>query len=265
MARVAIVTGSNDGIGFEIVRRLCKEFDGDVYLTARDNANGLKAVATLQAEGFHPKFHQLDITSQDSVENLKQHLVQTYGGLDVLVNVNNAGIAYTVSTAPFCEQASVTVAYNFTGTLRVIKALFPLIRPHGRVVNVSSAPARLEHLRSKFSDPDLTEDGLVALMDQFVKDVNEGRHSEGGWSNTAYATSKVGMSALSSIYAREARRLGKEDVLVNACCPDCCQTDMSGHSEPLTAVEGADTAVHLALLPPGSPSGEFWNEKLVTV
>ena len=65
MARVAVVTGANKGIGFEIVKRLCKEFDGLVYLTARDAANGQKAVAKLEAEGLHPRFHQLDITSQD--------------------------------------------------------------------------------------------------------------------------------------------------------------------------------------------------------
>ena len=270
MARLAVVTGSNKGIGFEIVRRLCKEFDGDVYLTARDTANGLKAVAQLEAEGLHPKFHQLDITSQASVENLKQHLVQTYGGLDILVN--NAGMAFTDdSTAPpFSEQASVTVANNFTGTLRITKALFPLIRPHGRIVNVSSSAGHLSilqnHLQEKFSDPGLTEDGLIALMDQFVNDVHEGQHIERGWPNTAYGTSKVGMTALTKVYARQAARLGKDDVLVNACCPGWCQTDMaSGSNAPLTAAQGAETPVHLALLPPGSPNGEFWEDRSVSV
>ena len=38
---VAIVTGANKGIGFGIVRALCKKFQGDVYLTARDEARGL--------------------------------------------------------------------------------------------------------------------------------------------------------------------------------------------------------------------------------
>ena len=266
MARVAVVTGSNKGIGFEIVKRLCKEFDGDVYLTARDAANGLKAVANLEEEGLHPKFHQLDITSQDSVENLKQYLVKTHGGLDVLVN--NAGMAYTNdSTAPFSEQASVTVANNFTGTLRISKALFPLIRPHGRIVNVSSRVGQLsilqKHLQKRFTDPNLTEEALVSLMDQFVKDVQDGHHTERGWPNTAYGTSKVGMTALTKVYAREAARLGKEDVLVNACCPGWCQTDMTSHAGTNTAAQGADTPVYLALLPQGSPSGEFWGEKSV--
>ena len=41
MSPVAIVTGANKGIGFGIVRGLCKKFEGDVYLTARDETRGL--------------------------------------------------------------------------------------------------------------------------------------------------------------------------------------------------------------------------------
>ena len=41
------VTGSNRGIGFAIVRGLCEQFDGDVYLTARDESRGLAAVKKL--------------------------------------------------------------------------------------------------------------------------------------------------------------------------------------------------------------------------
>ena len=42
--RVAVVTGSNKGIGFAIVRGLAKAFKGDVYLTARNEERGLKAM-----------------------------------------------------------------------------------------------------------------------------------------------------------------------------------------------------------------------------
>ena len=52
------------------------------------------AVSELNKEGLHPKFHQLDIEDMASVDKLKCHLVENYGGLDVLVN--NAGFAYKV-------------------------------------------------------------------------------------------------------------------------------------------------------------------------
>ena len=48
------MTGSNKGIGFGIVRALCKKYDGDVYLTSRDEGRGLEAVELLKKEGLNP-------------------------------------------------------------------------------------------------------------------------------------------------------------------------------------------------------------------
>ena len=78
---VAIVTGANKGIGLAIVRRMCKEFSGDVILTARDESRGQTAVAQLEGEGLHPKFHQLDLDSRDSITTIKQFVEKSYGGM----------------------------------------------------------------------------------------------------------------------------------------------------------------------------------------
>jgi len=80
-AKVAIVTGSNKGIGLAIVRRMCKEFSGDVILTARDESRGRTAVSQLEGEGLLPKFIQLDIDSRDSIAALKESLEKNYGGI----------------------------------------------------------------------------------------------------------------------------------------------------------------------------------------
>ncbi|GFX03398.1 carbonyl reductase 3 [Trichonephila clavipes] len=92
--RVAVVTGSNKGIGFAIVRALCPKFDGDVILTARDEERGKAAVEKLKTEGLNPKFHLLDISDENSIKTLASFLKKEYGGLDVLVN--NAAIFYQV-------------------------------------------------------------------------------------------------------------------------------------------------------------------------
>lgn len=89
---VALVTGANKGIGFAIVRDLCRKFLGDVVLTARDESRGHEAVKQLQTEGLSPRFHQLDIDNPQSIRALRDFLLQEYGGLNVLVN--NAGIAF---------------------------------------------------------------------------------------------------------------------------------------------------------------------------
>lgn len=91
-SRVALVTGANKGIGLAIVRDLCRQFSGDVVLTARDVARGQAAVQQLQAEGLSPRFHQLDIDDLQSIRALRDFLRKEYGGLNVLVN--NAGIAF---------------------------------------------------------------------------------------------------------------------------------------------------------------------------
>ncbi|KAJ7370209.1 hypothetical protein OS493_033834 [Desmophyllum pertusum] len=171
-SKVAVVTGANKGIGFAIVRKLCKDFSGTVILTARDEQRGQEAVNLLSGEGLSAKFHQLDIISLESIEKFKKCLQEQYGGIDILVN--NAGIAYKgASTAPFSEQAEVTTRTNFRGTLDVCRALFPLLRPHARVVNVSSSIGRLaqlsEEFQKKFSSQTLTEDSLISLLDQFVQ------------------------------------------------------------------------------------------------
>uniref|UniRef100_A0A8C8RZY0 Carbonyl reductase n=1 Tax=Pelusios castaneus TaxID=367368 RepID=A0A8C8RZY0_9SAUR len=128
---VAVVTGANKGIGFAIVRALCKQFTGDVYLTARDPDRGQAAVTKLKEEGLNPLFHQLDINDLQSIQTLRDFLKEKYGGLDVLVN--NAGIAFKVDDpTPFHIQAEGTLKTNFFATRDVCNVLLPLIKPHGK-------------------------------------------------------------------------------------------------------------------------------------
>ena len=66
MSRVALVTGSNQGLGFALVNGLLTEWCAQspqdaVYLTARDPARGQAAVTRLEKLGLSPRFHQLDV------------------------------------------------------------------------------------------------------------------------------------------------------------------------------------------------------------
>lgn len=269
--KVAVVTGSNKGVGFGIVRALCKQWDGDVFLTSRDEGRGQDAVKALNKEGLHPKFHQLDITQKSSVEALKTFLVSNYGGLDILVN--NAGIAYKQSsTAPFAEQAEVTMATNYTATVNTCAILFPILRSHARVANVSSmvsqwslakcSPAKKAQVLAAN-----TVSAVDSLMEEFVNAAKAGDVKSSGWPESAYGMSKVGLTAVSLVQQADIDKdSSREDIVINACCPGYVDTDMTSHKGTKTIDQGAETPTYLALLPPNEKTirGKFVKEKEVS-
>ncbi|XP_059542399.1 carbonyl reductase [NADPH] 3 [Myotis daubentonii] len=270
-SRVALVTGANKGIGFAITRDLCRQFSGDVVLTARDEARGRAAVQKLQAEGLSPRFHQLDIDDLQSIRALRDFLRKEYGGLNVLVN--NAGIAFKFDDpTPFDIQAEVTLKTNFFATRNVCNELLPIIKPHGRVVNISSllGSRALEQcsqpLQELFRCEALREEDLVDLMKKFVEDAKNEVHESEGWPNWAYGVSKLGVTVLSRILARRLDEKRNADrILLNACCPGWVKTDMAGDFGSRTVEEGAETPVYLALLPPDAtePQGQLVRDKVV--
>ena len=151
------------------------QFDGVVYLTSRNESLGKAAVAELEKLGHHPHYHQLDIDDESSVIRIRDYMKEKYGGLDVLVN--NAAVAMKRGT--FAEQAVVNLRTNFFNTERACQILFPILKPHARVVNVSSALGHLLKidgkepaagaLRAKLASTNLSADELRSLFRSFVE------------------------------------------------------------------------------------------------
>lgn len=268
--RVAVVTGSNKGIGFAVVKALCEKFDGDVYLTARDAGRGEDAVKRLNALGLEPKFHGLDVTDGSSVTAFADFVRRNYAGVDVLVN--NAAIAYKHdSDVPFGVQAEETMRVNYFALRAVCEALFPLLAPGARVVNVSSSVGHLSaipgrELRARLASPQLTVEELDGLMEKFVDDARRNVHEDCGWPSSAYSVSKVAVSALTRIQQRAFDADARPDIVVNSVHPGYVDTDMTSHKGPLTIEEGAEAPVYLALLSPGEQvvKGQYvWCDKTV--
>ncbi|RZC42672.1 carbonyl reductase [NADPH] 1 [Asbolus verrucosus] len=266
--KVAVVTGGNKGIGYAIVKGLCEKFQGIVYLTSRDVDRGETAVSQLKEVGCNPVFHQLDIDDQSSIDKFKEHLVQSHGGLDLLVN--NAAIAFkNDAPEPFSEQAEKTTAVNYFSTLRVCEALFPILRSNARVVNLSSSAGHLSRipsadLRAKLNDPALTVAQLNKLMEQFVQDAKDNKNQEAGWGNSAYVVSKVGVSALTKIQQREFdNESPNRNICVNSVHPGYVDTDMTSHKGPWTIEQGARAPLFLALEAENLKGQYVWSDATV--
>ena len=262
--KVAIVTGGNKGVGFGTVKGLAEKFDGDVFLTARDPLKGKEAVKKLEDSGIKAKFHQLNIDDTESIDIFKQFLYANYCGIDVLIN--NAGINFK-SPDDFGLQAETTVRTNYWSTKNVCDALFPILRPGARVVNVSSMNGSLTRipegeLRKKLGSKDLERTELDALMTEFVTCAKSGTLKEKGWPESTYSVSKVGLSALSRIQQREFDSCPEKDLVVNHVHPGYVATDMTRHQGPLSVEEGAKSSIYAALLPPKTDTrGHFiWED-----
>jgi len=271
--RVAVVTGANKGIGYAIVDKLCSVFDGIIYLTARNEQLGLRALKHLQESNSDAqnkvKFHQLDITHVESIRRFADYIKKTHGGLDVLIN--NAGIAFkSHDVTPFGDQAEITAQTNFFGTINVCNALFPLLRDHARVVNVSSRAGMLDSIRNpekrrSLIASDATIETVSDILSDFIKKAKQNSHQDDGYPNSAYGMSKLVLIAATIIQQRIFDHKPNRDIIVNACCPGYINTELTANKGTGTPEQGADTPVYLATLEPNirSPRGEFVAERKI--
>ncbi|KAF2016976.1 carbonyl reductase [Aaosphaeria arxii CBS 175.79] len=279
-SRIGVVTGANKGIGYAIVRQLALQYPTSptnagpllIYLTSRDQSRGEAALQSLQQDSqlkeakalasdggvAEIKYHALDITEEDSVGKFVKHLREKHeGGIDFVIN--NAGIALNGFDIDVVKK---TLGCNYYNTLSACHAFLPLLKPHGRIVNVASTGGKLNifspTIRNRFL-ASKTESDVDALMQEFTAAVEAGTQSEAGFPSAAYATSKAGLIAGTRALARTEKEKGGT-VLINSCCPGYVATDMSKHNGTLTPDQGAQTPVMLALKDINGETGEFWKD-----
>ncbi|XP_075992426.1 carbonyl reductase [NADPH] 1-like [Anticarsia gemmatalis] len=263
--KVAVVTGSNRGIGFEIVKGLCQKFDGAVYLTARNEERGREAVKKLQDIGLKPLFHILDVTCEKSVQDFATHISTHHTGIDVLVN--NAGILdFDKSVSPH-EDAKKLIDTNFLSLLTITKILYPLLTNTARIINISSDWGLLSNIRKQIwldtlIKDDLTVEEILQFVNDFLQAAKNGKNSFVSFAGHYgdYKVSKVAMSALTFVQQRQFTEQGK-DISVNCVHPGFIMTDMTKGMGDFTPERGARAPLYLALEAPQSLKGAFiWHD-----
>ncbi len=234
IAKVALVTGANKGIGLEVARQLGAS-GVIVLIGARNRELGEAAEATLKAEGHNAQFIELDVTRPETIANAEARIRDQFSHLDILVN--NAGIVAAGDGPPSTAQADAVrrvLDVNFFGVLAVTQAMLPLMRtaPAGRIVMVSS--------------------GLGSIT----------WNADPAWAFAAvkplgYNGSKALLNMLTVQLAWELRDTA---IKVNTVNPGYTATDLNSHRGTQTAAEGAVEVVRQCLLSADAPTGGFFEK-----
>jgi NAD(P)-dependent dehydrogenase (short-subunit alcohol dehydrogenase family) len=232
---IALVTGANKGIGYEIAAGL-GALGWSVGVGARDTDRREAAVAKLRAAGVDAFGVPLDVTDDASVAAAARLVEELAGRLDVLVN--NAGVTGGMPQEPTTvDLAAVRTAVetNVIGVIRVTNAMLPLLRRSAspRIVNMSSTVGSLTRQAGPAA-------GLAL-----------------GPLSVAYVPSKTFLNAVTVQYAKELR---DTNILINAGCPGYCATDLNGFRGVRTPEQGAAIAIRLATLPDDGPTGGFFED-----
>lgn len=227
MKRTAVVTGGNRGLGLETCRQLSR-LGHRVVLTSRDPLKGEASAVQLRQSGGDIIYHQLDITRESSVHQLRDFVVQRWGTADILIN--NAGVYLDEGQDVLrvgLEVYQQTIDTNVYGPLMLCQAFAPLMvkQKYGRIVNVSSRMGQMHGMSRN---------------------------------TPAYRLSKLALNGLTRMIADSVRNT---NVLVNAVCPGWVRTDMGGRFAPVSLEEGVDTIVWLATLPDRGPHGGFFHQR----
>lgn len=225
--RIALVTGANRGLGFEIAHQLAQR-GVHVVLTARSAEKGQAAAERLRASGWHISFQQLDVTQPESIRGAVNAVCAQFGRLDILVNNAAVLLGYTTPGLQFpIPLIRELMEVNTYGPLLMCQAVIPVMQQqnYGRIVNISSRA------------------GQLASM---------------GGGSLGYRMSKAALNVITRVLAAEVRDY---NILINSMSPGHIRTDMGGPQAPRSPEQGADTAVWLALLPDGGPSGQFFFER----
>lgn len=229
--RIALITGANKGIGYEIARQL-GEKGIMVLIGARDADRGSAAASELSRSGIAAQHIPLDLHDEDSILEAARQIDSEFGKLDILVN--NAGVTDPDDGVPSVATTGALrriMETNFIGTHAVTKAMLPLIKraPAGRIVNMSSSLGSL----TLNGDPTSTYYSAQLL---------------------GYNASKAALNMLTVQLSEELRGT---PATVNSVSPGFVKTDLNGHTGHLSVEEGARLPVEFALQGDDAVSGQF--------
>lgn len=259
--KTILVTGGNRGIGLEICRQLYK-LEHVVILGSRNLQNGKVA-----SESFSNNVivKQLDVTNEESIQNLFKFVKTEYGKLDVLINNAGIGENYKENENSVAGNVKKVMLTNFPITKRIVQKGKPFLIKTGIVRRKKgTADISLERVKHIMETNFYGAWRMIQVFIPLLIKSEAGRiiNISSGMGELksltgdypGYRLSKTSLNALTIMFSNE---LAEKGIKVNAMCPGWVKTDLGGPYAPLNVSQGADTAVWLAT-EKEIPTGKFF-------
>ncbi len=231
-ARIALVTGANQGLGFALAAGLAARMDPEdlVLLTgrhARRVASAAAAFTTHAGTRSRVIGRVLDVAGTGAVAGLAAELAHRHGGVDIVIS--NA-IAALTPDRPQSEQADEFIDVANGGTHAVLRSFGPVLRPGGRLIVVASSLGTLGHLDPRLQPlfDEATLEQVEAAVQSWRTAIHDGTAEEQGWPRWINLPSKVAQVAAVRAVAAQRRAVDlAEGTLVAAVCPGLVDTRAS--------------------------------------
>ena len=163
MEKIALVTGSSSGIGFETALALAREnYFTFASMRNTDKAGTIQEIA--KKENLNLEVIELDVDKEESIKSAVKKIQEQKGRIDVLVNNAGYGLFGCVEDITI-DDLKAQFETNFFGVVRLIQEISPIMRKTGSgiIVNVSSVAGRIgfpgtpAYISSKFALEGLSE------------------------------------------------------------------------------------------------------------
>ena len=163
MEKVALVTGSSSGIGFETALALARE-NYFTYASMRNTSKAGKIQEIAKKENLNLKVIELDVDKEDSIKSAVKKIQEQKGRIDVLVNNAGYGLFGCIEDITM-DELKAQFQTNFFGVVSLIQEIAPIMRKQGSgiIVNISSVAGRIgfpgtpAYISSKFALEGLSE------------------------------------------------------------------------------------------------------------
>ncbi|KAG6448628.1 carbonyl reductase [NADPH] 1 [Manduca sexta] len=255
MCKVALVVGAASNLGYQVLRKLTDTYQGKIYFTTEDESAGYNILQNLQRENLELNYLHMDITYTKTIVKLRHYIQDNDERIDLIINLTDYVMEKNLS---HFEKVRRTLSVNFYGFINFGKLIYPLLNENARVINVSGPAGLLatienEEKRRRLSDPTLTEDQLVAILQEYEDAARRGVEKTEGWGMNVHAVSKVALNAVTFLQHREWADKG---VVINCVNPGNL-SQREGRKTTKVFEKGANAILYLAMEAPLTLKGNF--------